>query len=103
MELIFISFHHYENISSCYFHKHLFPYHDKTFPHFTKLESVDKGRVEAWRSHVLKSFSILDFHLEYYIPESKKYHFVYHIFNPLQNHCAGKWNDMLVIQPNKYN
>ena len=40
--LPFISFHHYENIISCYLHKQLFPDHGKTCPSCMNREDVAK-------------------------------------------------------------
>ena len=70
--LSFIHFHHYKDIISCYSHKHLLPEHVKTCPPCTNLENVKKGKFTTRKSLVLKSWSILDLHSEYYIPKIKK-------------------------------
>ena len=62
VDLPFAHFYHYENISSFYLHKHIFPDHGKTCPMCMNLENVEKGKVTTWKSFVLKLYSILDFH-----------------------------------------
>ena len=73
----FINFHHCKNISSCSFHKQLLPEHGKTCPSFMNIEHFDKGKVTKRKIIALKSFSIGDFHSEYYIPEIEK--LVFHL------------------------
>ena len=65
MHLTFILFHHNKNISSCYFHKQLFPEHEKMGPSCMNIKNVEKGRVTTRKKLVLKSCSILDFWSEY--------------------------------------
>ena len=62
VDLPFIRFYHYENISSCHFHKQILPAHGKTFPLCMNLENIDKIKVTTRKSLVLKSCSILDFY-----------------------------------------
>ena len=60
--LPFIIFHHYGNISSCYFHNQLLPEHGKTRPLVMKVVNGEKGDVTTRKRLVLKSCSTLDFH-----------------------------------------
>ena len=53
--LPFIIFHHYGNISSCYFHKELLPDHIKTCPLYMNIDNVEKGKVTTQKIIILKS------------------------------------------------
>ena len=62
VDLLFICFNRYGNISSCYFHNQLLPEHGKTRPLVMKVVNGEKGDVTTRKSLVLKSCSTLDFH-----------------------------------------
>ena len=103
MNLTFIRFHHYENISSCYFHKQLLPENGKTCISCINIQNVNKVKVTTHKIHVLKSWRILDFHSEYYIPEFEKISFSFvTCLHPWTNHCAGKKHEMFVSGHNKF-
>ena len=72
VNLPFIQFYHYKNISFCYFHTQLFPDHGKICPSWMNLEFFEKGTFTTRKSLLLKSCIILDFHSEYYIPDIGK-------------------------------
>ena len=68
---------------SCYLHKQLIPENSRTCPSCINIENSDNGKVTTWKSLVLKSCSILDFHSEYYIPDIKKLGFnLLHVYIP---------------------
>ena len=102
LDIPFIWYHHYKSISSCSFHKQLFPEHFKTCPSCINIENVEKGKVTKWKILVLKSCIILDLCSEYYIPaiEQLDFHFPY-VYILGKNHCAGKRHDMFVSRRNK--
>ena len=58
-------FHHYENIRSFCFQKHIFPEHVKTCTSSMNVENSEKEKLTTWKSLVTKSYSILVFHSEY--------------------------------------
>ena len=67
------------------------------------IENVKKVKVTTWKSLVLKSCSILDFHSEYYIPENKQLAFhLPHVYILGKYHCASKQYEMFVSQQNKF-
>ena len=102
VDLQFIRFNHYENISSCSLHKQLLPDHGKTCPFCTNTENVEKEKVTTWKILVLSSCSILDFHSEYYIPEIKILAFhLPHVYILGVNHCAGKKHAIFASKRNK--
>ena len=103
LNLSFICFHHYKNISSCSLQKHLFPEHEKAYNSYMNLEIFEKGNVTTHKILVLKSCRILDFHLEYYIPAIEKLAFhLPNIYILGGNYCTGKQHDMFVSQQNKF-
>ena len=103
VDIPFVCFYYYENISSCYLHKHLLPELGKTCPLCVKLEKIGKGKVTTQKNIVLKSGSILDLCPEYFKPAIENCIFIYHTFKSLEGGiCAGKWYDMFVSQHNKF-
>ena len=67
------------------------------------IENPEKGKFTARKSTVLRSCSILDFHLEYYIPEIENLNFhLPHAYIIGKNNCAGKQHDIFVIRHNKF-
>ena len=79
VDLEFNCFHHYENISYYYLHKHLLPENGKTCPSCMNLVNSDKGKVTTRKILVLKSCSIMYFHSGYYTLEVEKWLLIDHI------------------------
>ena len=104
--LPFIWFHHYRNIISCSLHKQILPEHGKICPLCINIENVDKVKVTTWKSLVLISCSILEFHSEYYITaiENLAFFLYFYILGKIivqVNNMTCLWVDTLILTVDK--
>ena len=103
MNITFIRFHHYKNISSCSFHKHLFPDHSKTFLSCTNIENADKEKVKHRKVLCWNHTEFWIFIQNITFHQLKIWIFCLpHVYILGRKNCEGKIHYMFVSQNNKF-
>ena len=97
VNLTYIWFCHYKNISSCYLHKHLLPEHGNTCPSFMNIEDLETGKDTTWKVLYWDHAAFWIFIQNIKFQELNNWLSFATCLHPWKTYCAVKWHDMFWV------